>query len=277
MPHPLGLELLTVLGLDPVAHATLAAELGCRTMSVGLQQVPAALNPHGYPGWSLRNDPPLRRAFRAALADHGVTIALAEGIDLSPQADSERWEADLDLMAELGAVRVSARDMGMERAQAFDRFALLARMVEQRGMELAIAFSPVLTIRSLDEALAAIAHIDQGQDGQDRLRATVLIDAMHFFRSGGTVRQIADLDPALIGCVQICDGARKGEGDYIAEQITGRMVPGQGELPLREFVDALPRGQGLGLAVPLTAAARSGRPASDYVAEVVRRTREFLA
>lgn len=277
MPHPLGLELLTVLGLDPVAHAALAAELGCRTLSVGLQQVPAALNPHGYPGWSLRDDPSLRRAFRAALADHGVTIALAEGIDLSPHADSERWEADLDLMAELGAVRVSARDMGMERAQAFDRFALLARMVEQRGMELAIAFSPVLTIRSLDEALAAIAHIDQGQDDQARLRATVLIDAMHFFRSGGTVRQIAELDPALIGHVQICDGSRKGEGDYFAEQIAGRMVPGQGELPLREFVDALPRGQGLGLAVPLTAAARSGRAAGDYVAEVVRRTREFLA
>lgn len=273
MPHPLGLELLTVLGLNPVAQVALAAELGCKTISIGLEQVPAPLNPHGYPGWSLRDDAPLRRDLKAALADHGVTIALAEGVSL--KADAAQWATDLDLLAELGAVRLSGSDMGMEWGPAFDRFATLAEMAEQRGMELAVAFSPVLTIRSLAEALEAVAHVGAGGEGESR--ATVLIDAMHFFRSGGTVRQIAELDPALIGHVQICDGARKGEGDYTAEQIDGRMVPGQGELPLREFVDALPRGKGIGLAVPLPTAARNGREARDYVAEIVNRTRDFLA
>jgi hypothetical protein len=58
--------------------------------------------------------------------------------------------------------------------------------------------------------------------------------------------------------------------------MSGRMIPGQGELPMREFVEALPRGQVLGLEVPLMAAAQSGRLARDYVGEIVKRTRELL-
>ncbi|MEE4454490.1 sugar phosphate isomerase/epimerase [Novosphingobium resinovorum] len=273
MPHPLGLELLTVLGLDPVAHVTLAADLGCSAVSMGLTQLPDAFNPHGYSPWSLREDPALRRELKAVLADRGVAISIAEGLGVSPTADASERAADMDIFADLGALRVNAVDMGVERARAFDQLAVLAALAAERGMEFSIEFTPIFTIRSLAEALEVVAHIgDQGQGG-----ATVLIDSMHFFRSGGTVRQVAELDPALIGHVQLSDVPRKGGDDYMAEAMSGRMIPGQGELPLREFVEALPRGQVLGLEVPLIAAARSGREARDYVGEIVKRTREFLA
>lgn len=269
MPHPLGLELLTMLGLDPVAHVAMAADLGCKGVSMGLTQMPDRFNPHGYPAWSLRDDPALRRELKAAMADRGVTICLAEGMGVSHEADASERAADMDLFAELGALRVNAVDMGVERDRAFDQLAALADMADARGMEFSIEFTPIFTIRSLDEALEAVEHIGPG-------KATVLIDTMHFFRSGGTVKQVAELDPALIGHVQLCDVPRKGDGDYMAEAMSGRMIPGQGELPLREFVEALPRGQVLGLEVPLMAAAQSGREAKDYVGEIVKRTREFL-
>ncbi|AXB77570.1 sugar phosphate isomerase/epimerase [Novosphingobium sp. P6W] len=269
MPHPLGLELLTVLGLGPVEHVTLAADLGCTAVSMGLTQLPERFNPHGYPAWSLRDDAGLRRDLKAVLRDRGVAISIAEGLGVSPDIDASQREADMDLFADLGARRVNSVDMGAERARAFDQLAMLAEMAAERGMGFSIEFCPLFTIRSLPEALDAVRHIGEG-------RAGVLIDAMHFFRSGGTVRQIAELDPALIGHVQISDAPRKGEGDYMAEAMTGRMVPGQGELPLREFVDALPRGQVLGLEVPLMATAQNGRVARDYVGEIVKRTREFL-
>jgi sugar phosphate isomerase/epimerase len=270
MPHPLGIELLTVLGLGPVEHVTLAADLGCKAVSMGLGQLPERFNPHGYAPWSLRDDPALRRDLKAVLADRGIAISIAEGLGVSAGADAAERAADMDIFADLGALRINAVDMGVERARAFDQLAMLAQMADERGMEFSIEFTPVFTIRSLPEALEAVEYIGSG-------KATVLIDTMHFFRSGGTVRQVAELDPALIGHVQLSDVPRKGADDYMAEAMSGRMIPGQGELPLREFVEALPRGQVLGLEVPLMAAAASGRDARDYVGEIVKRTREFLA
>ncbi|EJL24024.1 sugar phosphate isomerase/epimerase [Novosphingobium sp. AP12] len=269
MGHPLGLELLTVLGLGPVEHVTLAADLGCKAVSMGLAQLPERFNPHGYPAWSLREDAGLRRELKAVLADQGISISIAEGLGVSPDLDAADRAADMDLFADLGALRVNAVDMGTERDRALDQLAVLAGMAEERGMEFSIEFCPIFTIRSLPEALDAVRHIGEG-------KATVLIDSMHFFRSGGTVRQIAELDPALIGHVQLSDAPRKAEGDYMTEAMSGRMIPGQGELPMREFVEALPRGQVLGLEVPLMAAAQSGRPAREYVGEIVKRTRELL-
>lgn len=268
MPHTLGIELLTVLGMGPVEHVALAADLGCGAVSMGLTQLP--FNPHGYPAWSLRDDPALRRELAAVLRDRGVAISIGEGMGVSPDIDAAERAADMDLFAELGARRINSVDMGVERARAIDQLARLCDMAQERGMEFSIEFCPAFTIRSLPDALDAVRQI-----GMDR--ASVLIDSMHFFRSGGTVRQVADLDPAMIGHVQLCDAPRASKGDYLQEAMSGRMIPGEGELPLREFVDALPRGQTLGLEVPLLAVAQSGRPARDYVGDIVTRTRELLA
>ncbi|MCJ2179739.1 sugar phosphate isomerase/epimerase family protein [Novosphingobium album (ex Hu et al. 2023)] len=268
MPHPLGIELLTVLGMGPVEHVTLAADLGCRAVSMGLSQLP--FNPHGYPAWSLREDAGLRRELTAVMRERGIVISIAEGLGVSAEIDASERASDMDLFAELGALRVNSVDMGVERERALDQLARLSEMARERGMEFSIEFCPVFTFRNLGEALEAVRYIGEGD-------ATVLIDSMHFFRSGGTVRQIAELDPALIGHVQLCDAPRKGRGDYMQEAMRARMIPGEGELPLREFVDALPRGQTLGLEVPLFAEAEEGRPARDYVSEIVTKTRELLA
>jgi Sugar phosphate isomerases/epimerases len=268
MPRQLGLEWLTVLGMRPADHAGLAADLGCSAISTGL--TPLLLNPHGYPAWSLRDDADLRREFKAVLADRGIAISVGEGLNVSADADVRERAGDLDMLADLGARAISAADMGVERGQALDQLALLAEMSQARGMDFLVEFCPAFTLRKLDDALEAVRFIGEGQ-------ARVLIDAMHFFRSGGTVPQIAALDASLIGHVQLCDAERKGKGDYLQETITGRLVPGQGDLPLRQFVDALPRGCMLGLKVPMLEAAKADRPAQDYVAEIVTATRSLLA
>ncbi|MEJ2408325.1 MAG: sugar phosphate isomerase/epimerase [Novosphingobium sp.] len=268
MPHPLGIESLTVLGMDPVEHVTLAADLGCSAVSMGL--TPPAFNPHGYASWSLRDDAGLRHKLKAVLRERGIVMALAEGLSVSAEKDASELAADMDLFAELGALRVSAVDRGVERGRVYDQLAALAGMTRERGMEFSFSFCPAFTICNLEEALKVVRHIGEGD-------ATVLIDSMHFFRSGGTVRQIAELDPALIGYVQLCDGPRKSGGESMQEVMYSRMIPGEGELPLREFVDALPRGQMLGLEVPLMAEAESGRPAPDYIREIVAKTRDLLA
>lgn len=265
MPHPLGIESRTLAGMGPVQHIRLAAELGCTRVSLGLEQPQGSQG--GYPAWSLREDAALRREVKAALADTGICIKLGEGLAASDMIAPATRAADFDLYAELGAKRLGAHDNGLDRDRARDQLAELATMAQARGMDLSIIFAPVLTPRSLADALALVREI-----GEDK--ASLTIDSLYFFRTGGSVRQIAELDSALVGHVRICDGTF-GDGENDAR--SPRLIPGEGELPLREFVDALPRGKTLGIDVTLPQAAIGVEAARDYVGEIVARTRALLA
>lgn len=248
----LGIELLSVFGLDPVAHVHLAADLGCGHISTGLTQVP--FNPHAYAQWSLREDAPLRRATLAALRERGVTISLGEGFGVRPGVDMRDRAADLDLMAELGAECLGGVGMEPDGARCDDQFAALVEMAEARGLPVTIEFAPGLAIDTLDVALALVRRI-----GRPNFR--VLIDAMHFFRSGGDVAQLAALDPGLIGYAQLCDVPRVAiEPDYMREASFERLAPGEGDLPLAAFVASLPPSIAIGLEVPMFKRAAAGEP-----------------
>ncbi|WP_454796671.1 sugar phosphate isomerase/epimerase family protein [Novosphingobium lindaniclasticum] len=276
MPHPLGIDMRTVAGMGPVEHVRLAAELGCKAVSMNLEQAPG---PQGYPAWSLREDAGLRREVKAALADAAIRIGLGEGIGADigvsiGEGDNlrapEDHAADMDIFAELGTRRIGVRDGGLERDRAFDTMARFAEMARERNMDFGFEFSPGMTVRNLKGALDLVRHI-----GGDRVSVTV--DALHFFRSGGAARELAELDAALIGHVRLCDAALNGTGAPSSEARDSRLIPGEGELPLREFVDALPRGKTLGLDLSLPQAALGVEAARDYLVEVVTRTRALLA
>jgi sugar phosphate isomerase/epimerase len=246
----LGIELLSVLGMPPVEHVKLAADLDCGHISTGLTQLP--FNPHGYPAWSLRDDASLRREMKAAMRQYGVTIGLGEGFAVRPTQDLRDRQGDFDLMAELGAERVSGVSMEPDLERTKDQFALLAEYAQQRGMKATIEFAPPHPVGNLAAALAILEHVN-------RANFRLLIDAMHFFRSGGKTADLVALDPQLIGYAQLCDVLCKPTvPDYMQEAMFARMVPGAGELPLAEFVRALPRDVPIGLEVPMRAQAEAG-------------------
>jgi hypothetical protein len=93
--------------------------------------------------------------------------------------------------------------------------------------------------------LAAIRHV-----GRKDFR--LLVDTMHLGRTGGRAADIATLDPDIIGYVQLRDvSLQPTYRDYMDEALYERKVPGTGELPLLDFVAALPRDLVLGIKVPL--------------------------
>jgi len=63
---------------------------------------------------------------------------------------------------------------------------------------------------------------------------TVLIDVLHVFRSGGTPEMLAAVPADALGSVQLSDALQKDptDSDIIAEAREGRLLPGEGELPL---------------------------------------------
>ena len=255
-----GIELLTVLGMNPVEHVTLAAELGCSNVSMGLMQMPFN-NPYGHAPWSLAEDPALRREMKAALADTGVFIAIGEGIRVRDEAPAQAFAPDMDLMAELGARRINAVSMDLPEGYVMEQMAILRAMARERGMAFSIEFVRGWTIGTLAQGVSAAKAID----------GTVLIDSMHFYRGGGQTGEIIALDPSLIGHCQISDVPMNEDMDYMQQAMVARLPAGDGELPLRDFVAALPKDMTIGIEVPNLALAADGRPQREVIAEIVRK------
>jgi sugar phosphate isomerase/epimerase len=265
-----GIEFLTAFGLPPVPFVNLAADLGCRYVSMVLE--PLDYNPHGYPRYSLRQDRSLRREMIAAMRDRGVSLSLGEGFVVQPNLDvREAYAADLDIMRELGAERINTVSFDPDLRRSFDQFALVAEMAASRDIDTVVEFAPCFPIGDLPTALAAIRHV-----GREDCR--LLIDTMHLGRTSGGAADIATLDPAIIGYVQLCDAPLLPTyPDYLQEAMYERMVPGTGELPLRDFVAALPRHLVLGLEVPLRSEADRGVSTEQRLRRCVETTRTYLA
>jgi sugar phosphate isomerase/epimerase len=271
----LGIEMLTLLGMNPVDHVQLAAELGCVSISTGLTGLPLTMfgidDFAPYPMWSLRDDPNLRREMITAMRDTGVHIGLGEGFRARSDGKPSDFANDLDLMAELGARRINAICIEDDLEMGKDQLARLSEMAVTRGMEFTIEFTPPIGINSFELALEVCRHIGRG-------KARVLVDSMHFFRTGGTVEKLQAVDPDWIGYAQLCD-ARLAPWDegYFSEAMFARQVPGEGELPLREWIAALPETCEIGLEVPRLSDLRGGMSPRDHAARVVKAARELGA
>lgn len=273
VPNPLGIEQLTLLGMPPVEYVKLASALGCAEVSIGLTSLPLSmfgLPDVLWPDWSLRDDPALRREAAAAMRDTGVRIGLGEGFRASAEEDIRAAEPDLDLMAELGALRINAICMEDDMAMARDKLGTLAEMTATRDMDFTIEFFPSDGINCLERVLDVVGHIGDLPGGR---RARVLFDTMHFFRTGGTMEKFRALDPDLIGYCQLADSVWAPPHDnYFMDAMFAREVPGTGELPLSEFVAALPAHVTLSLEVPRLDDLRAMKP-EDHAARCVAAAR----
>jgi sugar phosphate isomerase/epimerase len=251
-----------------VDFVNLAADLGCRYISIALSPITA--NPHGYPAWSLRDDPRLRRDMIAAMRDRGVSISTGEGFFGRPDQPAAAAAGDMDLMCELGARRITVLSIDRDRNRAFDQCAGYAEMASARGLETNVEFVPDLPIGDLPTAVEFVRYT-----GDPNVR--LVIDVMHLCRSGAGADEIRALDPALIGAIQICDVPLKSAyASYGEEARHHRLPPGQGELPLLDLLVALPAGPIVGIEVPMLELAQAGVGPFDRLSVCVEAARDLL-
>lgn len=265
----LGLDAQTMFGMPPVAHIALAADLGCGHISSGLGPVPWQLA--RFPQWSLRENEALRREMIAMMRGRGVRLAIGEGCIIRAGVEVRNYAADLDLFASLGTSQISTVAMEPDAGRAKAQLAELVELAGQRGIGVLLEFAPPHSINHLGAALAAIREI-----ANPALRLT--IDAMHFFRTGGSVADLATAQAAEIGYIQLCDAplAPPG-GDYYKEASFNRRLPGEGELPLRALLAALPVDVPIGLEIPMQARMDTEAGLESLVACAVKLANELLA
>lgn len=266
----LSLEFICTFGMPPVEHIELAARLGCTR--IGMAPWPVVTLPGLYPAWDLRSDAELKRQTVQALRDNGVSVALGEGFLIMPGRNVDDLDNDLDLAAELGAPMVNCVVLAPDMAFAVENFSRFADMAAERGLQVTVEFlAGMMAIDTLDAAASLVRQV-----GRDN--AGLLIDAMHLYRSGASHGDLAALEPGLIRYAQVCDVPLVSTfAEYGEEASYERGAPGDGELPLADFVRALPRDIPIGLEAPMRAATLAGLSAEDRLRPALEKSRALLA
>jgi sugar phosphate isomerase/epimerase len=176
------------------------------------------------------------RAIRDRLAATGLRLSNVCGRYLVPETAPDDLRALVDTGAELGCSNILANGYDPDPVRTRDNLARLCEFARAAGIGIAIEFVPYQRIRNLDEAYALVKSI-----GADNLG--LVPDPLHLDRSGGSPAQLADVPRDRIFYAQICDAPRGRPATLdgcLAEARTGRLYPGEGGLPLREYVAALP-------------------------------------
>lgn len=269
--NELGIERLGLFGMSPVDIVALAADLGCPCIGIGLAPAPGGYNPDGHAAWSLRDDPALRRETIAATRGSGVRIAIVEGFAITADHDVRGFAGDLDLVAELGCDRINVVSIGKAMAQAIDGFAALSEMAAARGLKVSAEIGSLGPLDRVAPALAIAKAVGLPN-------FSLLIDSMHFFRLGNRLEDLAALDPALIGYVQLADAPWAPRFEtYIEEAMYERMVPGEGDLPLVEFLRLVPAGVVVSLEIPMRSLAEAGIDPRERTARCVMAARALMS
>jgi len=245
----LSLAHLTVLDTTPPELVSVAAEAGFRTIGIRLTATPSV----GVPPYDMLHEGPLLRETLARLADTGVSVLDTEFLRFEPEHPVGIPEGFLEISARLGARHVLVMSAEPDEARTLDRFGELCDRAAGYGLQVCLEFAIYTGVRTLADACRVIAM-------SKRSNASVLIDALHFSRSGGLPQHVASVDPSLLRYAQLCDAGPDMPGPtdtpaLIREARTGRLLPGEGVLPLKALVEALPASAPLAIEAPCRATA----------------------
>src|SRR5438876_9852067 len=240
---------LTVLDTTPPELVAAAAAAGFRTIGIRLTATPSV----GLPPYDALHEGPLLRETLQRLTDTGVSVLDTEFLRFEPEHPIGIPEGFLEVSARLGAKHVLVMSAEPDEARTIERFCELCDRAASFGLQVGLEFAIYTGVRTLAHAADVVAR-------SKRSNASVIVDALHFSRSGGLPAHIAQVDPSLFRYAQICDAGpdMPGPGDtpaLIREARTGRLLPGEGVLPLAALITALPATVPLAIEAPCRAMA----------------------
>jgi sugar phosphate isomerase/epimerase len=268
MKRAIGLDHLTLLEVAPPDLVSLAAAAGFDT--VGLRVSPVIA---GEETWPMSPGSPMLAETRRRCAGTGLTVHAVEAIALGPGASLSGRERVIETAAALGARYLNVICDDPDTGRFTERFAALVQLSRPAGVRPVIEFTAYRPVRTLRDAVA-IARRSGG---------AILLDALHIQRCGVSVADIARVEPALLSYLQLCDAPRQqpyhlpvpaasdggqraaAPSDAVLEARTARLLPGEGELPLRALLEALPPGLLVSVEAPSAAALAAAGP-DDYAA-----------
>jgi sugar phosphate isomerase/epimerase len=185
-------------------------------------------------------------ALRKRLSDAGVQVRLIDAVTAGiPGMRTEpvqfrgrkmpRWDA-ADCLAVNDALEASVLNLSHYQGEAVplaemaDAIGKVSRLAAGHGVTLVLEFVPdsgIPTIHDAQEIAAACGETN----------CKILLDTWHLARGGHGAGDVAALPAGAIGAIQLSDRIEPPPGSAYVP-MTGRLLPGEGELPLGEIVAA---------------------------------------
>jgi sugar phosphate isomerase/epimerase len=263
----LSLANLMVTDADPLQQIDAAAAAGFA--AVGL-----CINPPDRLGASLVGDPARRRTIKARLAELGMRVLDIELFPLLPGLEVASLSPVLEACADLGAEFLLVTGNDADEHRACDNYAALCDLAAPLRLRPMLEFIPYRPLRDIHQAERWLRRVN-------RAGAGMCMDALHLFRSGGTLDDLRRLEPEDIGYAQLCDAASMqpaphfSEQELVRESRTNRRLPGEGVLPLAQFLAALPPALAISVEAPCERYAHLS--VSERVTLAMQTTRRVLA
>lgn len=262
---PLSLCWLTVAGAHPFEHIEAAGASGFD--AVGLRLVPPTPQEALLP---IVGDEPLIREILARLEAAGLAVMDIESVWIGPELDVGGLLPTLELGARLGATGLVTMGIDPDEPRLAQSYARLSEAAGRFGLHVGIEFAAYTAVKSLEAAQRLAERCGQPN-------CHVLVDSLHFARSGGVPADVARMDPKwLQPYCQLSDarGPRPADGALRDEARGGRVLVGEGELPLAALLEALPPGFPVGVETPTRELA--GRPVMERARASGAAARRFL-
>jgi sugar phosphate isomerase/epimerase len=134
-----------------------------------------------------------------------------------------------------------------------------------------VEFVAITQLRSLRDALRLVTRANRPNGG-------IMVDTLHLMRSGSTIAELQAADPRWIGGAQFCDGPLEMPAEKQPfEAMSERMLPGNGEFPVREFISALAPDLVVGVEVPMQSLKDRGVRPAERARMAVEAARRVIA
>ena len=223
----------TVLDADPPGTVDAAASAGFGAVGLWFDRAT----------WTAATTSAVERRLRAT----GMMALDIEPVILGRGDDP--GDAIVDTAAELGVRHVLVASGPAGRAEVVQRFGELCERAASAGVVVVLEFLPIFTIGTLADACAVVTEVDQPN-------GAVLVDTLHLARSGGSPDDLRNVPAHLLPYLQVADApAAPPATDRNAlrdEALHGRLLPGEGALPLASVLAAVP---GVPLSIELRSSA----------------------
>jgi 4-hydroxyphenylpyruvate dioxygenase-like putative hemolysin/sugar phosphate isomerase/epimerase len=264
--HDYSLAHLSALSLSPPELVDAAASAGYRYVGLRLTRVTPD-EPH-YP---LATDPVLMRETKARLAATGVRVLDIELARMGPHDNPRDFLPILKAGASLGARHVITQLPDPNRERKTERFAQLCDLAKPLGLTIDLEFPSWTETPDLAEATRVLRTVN-------RPNAGILVDLLHFARSGSSVAELRDLPPEWFHFAHVCDAPAEvpsTQDELIHTARFERLFPGGGGIDVRGILAALPPRIPYALEIPhATLTAQVG--AKEYARLAIKATRQHL-
>jgi sugar phosphate isomerase/epimerase len=255
----------TLPDTPPIEYVEAAAAAGYD--AVGLRLVRSPL----FSFYPVVGNAPLIRELKLILASSGLSVLDILTFYLQPATDFDTFEPALALGAELGARYALVAGDDAEWARLRDSMGRFCDMAAPFGISAALEFAVIRPLATLSQALRLLSELG-------RKNGVICLDPLNFVRGGGSAAFLRGLEPRLFPYAQLSDGVlAPGEPDLSK---LGRMspnerrMPGDGTVPLRQILDALPAGLPLSVEIPMPKSVKL--PAREWARATGESTRRFL-